>query len=116
MALRVARGLFRLWLVLSVLWIGWEGYTTWQNFPDESDVPYVDGQKAARRALWALGGTATTTQVAQRGYVRKIVRSERLNSDDYWYVRRALAEIAVPIGRAGGRGRPIIWRLKLSKK
>jgi hypothetical protein len=26
MALRVARGLFRLWLVLSVLWIGGVGY------------------------------------------------------------------------------------------
>jgi hypothetical protein len=33
MALRVARGLFRLWLVLSVLWIGGVGYVTWQHFP-----------------------------------------------------------------------------------
>ena len=29
MALRVARGLFRLWLVLSVLWIGGVGVWTW---------------------------------------------------------------------------------------
>jgi len=29
MALRVARGLFRLWLVLSVLWIGGVGVVTW---------------------------------------------------------------------------------------
>ena len=28
MSLRVARGLFRLWLVLSVLWIGGVGITT----------------------------------------------------------------------------------------
>jgi len=35
MALRVARGLFRLWLVLSVLWIGGVGYVTWQTFPEE---------------------------------------------------------------------------------
>jgi len=31
MALRVARGLFRLWLVLSVLWIGAVGIVTWQT-------------------------------------------------------------------------------------
>jgi len=29
-ALRVARGLFRLWLVLSVLWIGAVGLATWR--------------------------------------------------------------------------------------
>jgi hypothetical protein len=33
MALRVARGLFRLWLVLSVLWIGGVGVVTWLNYP-----------------------------------------------------------------------------------
>jgi hypothetical protein len=33
MALRVARGLFRLWLILSVLWIGGVGYVTWQTVP-----------------------------------------------------------------------------------
>ena len=33
MALRVVRGLFRLWLVLSVLWIGGVGATTWWTLP-----------------------------------------------------------------------------------
>jgi hypothetical protein len=33
MALRVARGLFRMWLVLSVLWIGGVGIATWRTFP-----------------------------------------------------------------------------------
>jgi hypothetical protein len=33
MALRVARGLFRMWLVLSVLWIGGVGFVTWQTVP-----------------------------------------------------------------------------------
>ncbi len=33
MALRVARGLFRLWLVLSVLWIGGVAVETWWTFP-----------------------------------------------------------------------------------
>jgi len=40
MALRVARGLFRLWLVLSVLWIGAVGIVTWRTFPvDDWFVP-----------------------------------------------------------------------------
>jgi hypothetical protein len=43
MALRVVRGLFRLWLVLSVLWIGWVSLDTWSNY---SWLPYVDGQLA----------------------------------------------------------------------
>jgi hypothetical protein len=46
MALRVARGLFRLWLVLSVLWIGGVGYVTWRDFPKpgwgENDLIAVD--------------------------------------------------------------------------
>jgi hypothetical protein len=33
LALRVARGLFRLWLILSVLWIGGVGVVTWWTFP-----------------------------------------------------------------------------------
>ena len=32
MALRVARGLFRLWLVLSVLWVAGVAFVTWQTF------------------------------------------------------------------------------------
>jgi hypothetical protein len=32
MALRVARGLFRLWLILSVLWIGGVGIAKWRTF------------------------------------------------------------------------------------
>ena len=32
MALRVERGLFRLWLILSVLWIGGVGIAEWRTF------------------------------------------------------------------------------------
>jgi hypothetical protein len=35
MALRVARGLFRLWLVVSVLWMGGVGVATWGTFPED---------------------------------------------------------------------------------
>jgi hypothetical protein len=38
MALRVVRGLFRLWLVLSVLWIGGVGVVTWRTLP-ENELP-----------------------------------------------------------------------------
>jgi hypothetical protein len=44
MALRVARGLFRLWLVLSVLWIGGVGIVAWLEWPS--------GDKAV--FLWLL--------------------------------------------------------------
>jgi len=69
-------------------------------------------QRAARRALLAHGGTATTVEVAQWAYVRKVVRGERLDDDDRRHVRRALDQIAERVGRAGGMGRPIIWRLR----
>jgi hypothetical protein len=39
MALRVARGLFRLWLVLSMVWVAGVGVHTWRTFP--SYEPYV---------------------------------------------------------------------------
>ena len=38
MVLRVARGLFRLWLVLSVLWIGGVGIATWWTFPEDNPI------------------------------------------------------------------------------
>jgi hypothetical protein len=70
-------------------------------------------QKGAQRALWEHDGVCTTSQAAQYAYARKILSLERrLGKSDYRYVRRALARIADPIGRAGGSARPIIWRLR----
>jgi hypothetical protein len=37
MALRVARGLFRLWLVISVLWLAGVAFTAWDNFKNIDD-------------------------------------------------------------------------------
>src|SRR5262249_11624418 len=48
MALRVARGLFRLWLILSVLWIGGGGGVIWRAFPGE-EVPPLCGLPANER-------------------------------------------------------------------
>jgi hypothetical protein len=36
MALRVARGLFRLWVVASVLWVAGVGIETWRSWPVDS--------------------------------------------------------------------------------
>jgi cell division septal protein FtsQ len=38
---RVARGLFRLWLVLSVLWIGGVGVVAWQSFPTAPGIKHL---------------------------------------------------------------------------
>jgi hypothetical protein len=40
MALRVARGLFRLWLVLSVLWIIGVAVVTWWTFPSDGSLDW----------------------------------------------------------------------------
>jgi hypothetical protein len=51
MALRIARGLFRVWLVLSVLWIGGVGVVTWRTFP-ENELPSICEMPANERQDW----------------------------------------------------------------
>jgi hypothetical protein len=47
--MRIGRGLFRLWLVLSVFWIAAVGTVTWQNWPvDERISPSQPPQASAR--------------------------------------------------------------------
>jgi hypothetical protein len=46
--LRVARGLFRLWLVLSVLWIGGVGIMTWWTFPVDDWIDPATGKAPER--------------------------------------------------------------------
>jgi hypothetical protein len=52
--LRVARGLFRLWLVLSVLWIGGVGVVTWQTFPEDwgANDPIVERPSAPSTGMF----------------------------------------------------------------
>jgi hypothetical protein len=69
-------------------------------------------QRAARR-LFYTQATISTASVAAFAYAKKtLLRGRRLAPEDYRHVRRALAEIAIPIGRAVRMGRPIVWRLK----
>jgi|SRR6516162_6881968 hypothetical protein len=55
-ALRVARGLFRLWLVLSVLWVGGVGVATWWTFPPEWPGTPVEKQQETEKPLRFLPG------------------------------------------------------------
>jgi hypothetical protein len=59
MAWRIARGLFRLWLVLSVLWVAGVGIYAWWSFPMEvppwaASVPGAESLLAEdrRSAIW----------------------------------------------------------------
>jgi hypothetical protein len=67
-------------------------------------------QKAARRA--ALGRQLlSTADVCELAFVRKrLLHGRRLEPRDYRLARAALRLIADPIGRDGGRGRPLLWR------
>jgi hypothetical protein len=49
MALKFARGLFRLWLVFSVLWVGGVAITTWRTLP--ADVWMVGSPDGEPRQL-----------------------------------------------------------------
>jgi hypothetical protein len=65
----------------------------------------------ARRGLIANDGLATTSQLLQWAYPR-----ER----KHWHcneLRRSLRQLGIKeVGRSGGRGRPIIWAMRLQKR
>jgi hypothetical protein len=68
-------------------------------------------QLAANRAF-VCGDVITTADAAQTAFVRKLlILGRRLEPHDYRTVRRALRLMATPIGRGGGRGRAMRWRL-----
>jgi hypothetical protein len=71
-------------------------------------------QIGARRAF-VCGEIISTADAAQFAYCRKtLLHGRQLEPHDYRLVRRALELIAVPIGRGGGRGRPMRWRLSVA--
>jgi len=68
---------------------------------------------AVRRAVAEYGGRLTTADAAAVGYPHILEAGKKLNKCQYLYVRRALAELAVPIGRSDEHpGRPTIWTAK----
>src|SRR5262245_40680699 len=63
MALRFARGLFRLWLVLTVLWISGVGYVTWQTLPSANDQAVVTESDTIARE-WKKANPGETLELA----------------------------------------------------
>jgi hypothetical protein len=75
MALRVARGLFRLWLLLSVLWIGGVGAVTWWTFPVTPEWAIVCERPATEPSedvgcSWLEWVKAQVTDKEQRAAIR----------------------------------------------
>jgi hypothetical protein len=70
-------------------------------------------QKAARRVLLLLDGEATTRDVMDWRYCRKVQRGQRIEKADYRHVRRALMTVADPIARVPPYG-AWLWRLRNS--
>jgi hypothetical protein len=64
--MRVSRGLFRLWVVLSVLWVGFVAASTWSTFPAEDwivaerfvDVPQIAPQRHGTESIDGEWGAA----------------------------------------------------------
>jgi hypothetical protein len=86
MTLQVARGLFRLWLVLSVLWIGGVGVVTWPAFDPAKlaatkDAPYT-GYFDPDAFLAARSSDAGRRQ--KRPFYRSHRQPSRWPSDRRW--------------------------------
>jgi hypothetical protein len=68
--------------------------------------------RVAKR-VWATfvalaGQDVRTTDLIQRTWPRK----SKWHPEEYRRVREAAAELADPVGRGPGRGRPWLWRLR----
>jgi hypothetical protein len=72
-------------------------------------------QREIRVAFVMLGkSTLTTAELAEFTHGHLMLFGEKLSPDHYRHIHRACLQIgAVPVGRAGGRGRPKIWRLNI---
>src|SRR5262245_23600244 len=70
-------------------------------------------ERAAKRVL-DLFGEASTADVAAFSHAERILlHGQRLGSNHYETIRDAIRRTgAIPVGRGGGMGRPIRWRLK----
>jgi len=64
--------------------------------------------KVAATRLFLLSDVISTGALADAAYCRKL----RPAKADYGWMRRVLRSMAVPIGRGGGRGRPLLWRIR----
>jgi hypothetical protein len=79
--------------------------------PTRPPKPSLDSgpiQRRVRRAFVGSGKSVLSTlEIARWAYPRGIAEHYRRQ-----YVRRVCERYCVRVGRAGGRGRPILWRFK----
>jgi hypothetical protein len=69
MALRIARGLSRLWLVLSVLWIGGVGVVTWLNWPEDQYIVPPSVSSVPSESLERRGSGLFDDLIPKRGEI-----------------------------------------------
>ena len=72
MAMRVARGLLRLWLVLSVLWIGGVGVVIWRTFPEGSRPPSVTFRRTNDLKIGTVLGLDASSPIWIRNNARPL--------------------------------------------
>jgi hypothetical protein len=69
-------------------------------------------QVAARRKFYSTD-VVSTADVVRTAYARRtLLHGKRVMPHHYRFVRKVLAAIADPIGRGGGRGRAMRWRIR----
>ena len=112
MGVRVARGLFRLWLVFSVLWIAGVGAVTWRTFPvndwtvvgakrELSDEEMGIGHQPQTRTPDALGRTIPPFDPSKPYVVIPSEKSSAFNADvAFDRERRAAVQFATLLALA----------------
>src|SRR5437660_9568726 len=91
-----------------------------QNHPNLAKRPAKPAQNRGRiqrqiRVAFVMLGksTLTTAELAEFTHGHLTLLGKKLSPDHYRHIHRACWQIgAVPVGRTGGRGRPMIWRWK----
>ena len=84
----------------------------WQRRPANPALGNGRLMKAARRAFIIGNGETTTGELADLAYALRKHQGKQVRPQHYQHLRDVLDEIADRIGRAGGRGRPLVWRLR----
>jgi hypothetical protein len=98
MALRVARGLFRLWLVLSVLWIGGVGYVTWQTLP--TVLPTICDVPASERPDWGVDCSWLSRA------------KDKLGDEEGIHIQHGILFALVPPAFVLALGSALVWAVK----
>ena len=118
MTLRLARVCFKKWVAHRVV-VG-RSSVKFRNHPNLAKRPGKPAQNRGRiqrqiRVAFVMLGksTLTTAELAEFTHSHLALLGEKLSPDHYRHIHRACWQIgAVPVGRACGRGRPMIWRWK----